>query len=414
MMASAPCSRELCSFDSRGSGSLNNEYLPRRLLPVSGSLNGNNSPRNLSSDSFVAYSAAPVHPCDDDGFSELDSTTTASSPTGSPLSPLFCCSQLSERHVFLCFKEPQSWPSVVEGADSDRLPRFLSNAIKLRRMEMMKKTRLIMCEGRDGTDSSNGDVMIFPDMVRYRGLTHFDVDAFVDEVLVRNRDWLPGRPEKLQGTHVFVCAHGGHEVKFGVLGPAIIEKFREQIALRGLGATLFVKPCSYIGGKKFARNLIVYNSMSMGEVSGHCYGSVTPDNVSSVLDDFCSKGYLAGVHDRLMDLGNDLAVPNSSQDRSVDLCPARKRNQHNHELNINGDINVSIDGPSRLHVQKALMKGEGNSQQKRRAYSSSTWWQASWWFSFWEKEDTMATLAVVGATASVCLAYHLYKSHSRH
>lgn len=30
------------------------------------------------------------------------------------------------------------------------------------------KTRLTICEGHDGTDTSNGDVLIFPDMVRYR------------------------------------------------------------------------------------------------------------------------------------------------------------------------------------------------------------------------------------------------------
>lgn len=30
------------------------------------------------------------------------------------------------------------------------------------------QTRLTLCEGEDGTESSNGDVLIFPDMIRYR------------------------------------------------------------------------------------------------------------------------------------------------------------------------------------------------------------------------------------------------------
>lgn len=30
------------------------------------------------------------------------------------------------------------------------------------------QTRLTICEGHDGTETSNGDVLIFPDMVRYR------------------------------------------------------------------------------------------------------------------------------------------------------------------------------------------------------------------------------------------------------
>lgn len=31
-----------------------------------------------------------------------------------------------------------------------------------------QQTRLTICEGHDGTETSNGDVLIFPDMVRYR------------------------------------------------------------------------------------------------------------------------------------------------------------------------------------------------------------------------------------------------------
>lgn len=30
------------------------------------------------------------------------------------------------------------------------------------------QTNLTVCEGREGTDFSNGDVLIFPDMIKYR------------------------------------------------------------------------------------------------------------------------------------------------------------------------------------------------------------------------------------------------------
>ncbi|KAG1326706.1 hypothetical protein COCNU_01G006400 [Cocos nucifera] len=119
--------------------------------------------------------------------------------------------QIYDRHVFLCYKSPDVWPSHVEAAESDRLPRLLFAALKARKGEMKKrdrivcdkdgscdtkiqtnvvcrklndlndeigrhcanvlnwmKTRLTICEGEDGTDSSNGDVLIFPDMIRYR------------------------------------------------------------------------------------------------------------------------------------------------------------------------------------------------------------------------------------------------------
>lgn len=32
----------------------------------------------------------------------------------------------------------------------------------------LEQTRLTICEGRDGTESSSGDVLIFPEKIRYR------------------------------------------------------------------------------------------------------------------------------------------------------------------------------------------------------------------------------------------------------
>lgn len=37
------------------------------------------------------------------------------------------------RHVFLCYKSPEAWPSRVEGSESDLLPKLLSSAIKARK-----------------------------------------------------------------------------------------------------------------------------------------------------------------------------------------------------------------------------------------------------------------------------------------
>ena len=32
-----------------------------------------------------------------------------------------------------------------------------------------------------------GDVLIFPNIIKYRRLTHFDVDTFIEKVLVKNQ-----------------------------------------------------------------------------------------------------------------------------------------------------------------------------------------------------------------------------------
>ena len=68
-------------------------------------------------------------------------------------------------------------------------------------------------------------------------MTHFDVDTFVEEVLVKDGEWLPGTPEKLEGSFVFVCSHGSRDRRCGVCGPALVSKFKEEIELYGLELT---------------------------------------------------------------------------------------------------------------------------------------------------------------------------------
>uniref|UniRef100_A0A7N1A9T2 Sucrase/ferredoxin-like family protein n=1 Tax=Kalanchoe fedtschenkoi TaxID=63787 RepID=A0A7N1A9T2_KALFE len=195
-----------------------------------------------------------------------------------------------QRHVFLCYKSPQVWPPRIEAAEFDRLPRLLSAAVSARKPHMRKETRLTICEGRDATESSNGDVLIFPDMVRYRRLTHFDVDTFVEEVLVKESVWLPGTPEKLSGSYVFVCSHGTRDRRCGVCGPVLITRFKEEIESRGLQGKLFVRPCSHIGGHKYAGNVIIFGSSIGGEVTGHWYGYVAPEDVPVLLEQHILKG----------------------------------------------------------------------------------------------------------------------------
>ena len=47
-----------------------------------------------------------------------------------------------ERHVFLCYKNPQVWPPRIESAEFDRLPRLLSAAVMTRKGDMKKNVGL--------------------------------------------------------------------------------------------------------------------------------------------------------------------------------------------------------------------------------------------------------------------------------
>lgn len=95
------------------------------------------------------------------------------------------------------------------------------------------------------------------------------MDQFVEDVLVNGKPWDSVAPEVLTGSHVFVCAHGSRDKRCGVCGPALIEKFKEEIELRGIKDEVFVSPCSHIGGHKYAGNLIIYSPDSEGKIAGH-------------------------------------------------------------------------------------------------------------------------------------------------
>lgn len=349
--------------------------------------------------------------------------------------------QIYDRHVFLCYKNPQVWPPHVEAAEFDRLPRLLCAALLARKAEMKKQTRLTICEGHDGTETSNGDILIFPDMIRYRRLTHFDVDTFVEEVLVKDNEWLPGTPEVLSGTYVFVCSHGSRDLRCGVCGPALIARFKEEIDLRGVQG-VSVSPCSHIGGHKYAGNVIIFSRNSDGMVSGQWYGYVAPDDVPLLLEQHIGNGEII---DRLWRGQMGLSVNDQKRDQELRLQLNNKANYENiirepvddYEVEPNGTsyetagccqgnesssccqvperiernnhvVNEEVKFPKEKKIKKGTDKkllrtssGKGTSTRKVCAMPT--------WFESWEREDTYAALAVVGAFVSVAIAYSSYK-----
>ncbi|KAE8651264.1 altered inheritance of mitochondria protein 32 isoform X2 [Cucumis sativus] len=195
-----------------------------------------------------------------------------------------------ERHVFLCYRSPEVWPTRVEDSDADLLPKLLSSAIKAHKNEISFRTKLTICEAGEGTECSDGDVLIFPEMVKYRGLKDKDVEMFVEDVLLNGKLWDSGVYDVLAGSYIFVCAHGSRDKRCGVCGPVLVSKLKEEIELRGLKDQTYVYPCSHIGGHKYAGNLIIYSPDSDGRIMGHWYGYVTPDDVPELLDKHIGKG----------------------------------------------------------------------------------------------------------------------------
>ncbi|CAA7025350.1 unnamed protein product [Microthlaspi erraticum] len=358
--------------------------------------------------------------------------------------------QFYERHVFLCYKKPSVWPARIEAAEFDRLPRLLSAAVSARKGSMKKETRLTICEGHDGTETSNGDVLIFPDMIRYRRLTHFDVDTFVEEVLVKDGEWLPGNPELLKVAYVFVCSHGSRDRRCGVCGPSLVSRFREELEFHGLQGKVSVSPCSHIGGHKYAGNVIIYQSKIHRKVTGHWYGYVQPDDVPVLLEQHINKGEIVDrlwrgemglseeeqkkTQERRLQLNGAVHTVTSNgkvtQESSDVLCCQSRDAEPNGCCQQNGNTSSCCqDDPTlmlSLETSEDNQHGSENNTEKLtpgRKIAEKTFFRINsekgsstrkvcaipTWLESWEREDTYAALAVACAAASVVVAYTCYK-----
>lgn len=359
-------------------------------------------------------------------------------------SPLAGTVQLYHRHVFLCYKNPSVWPPRIEAAEFDRLPRLLSAAVMARKGDMKNETRLTICEGHDGTETSNGDVLIFPDMIRYRRLTHFDVDTFVEEVLVKDGEWLPGTPEKLKGSYVFVCSHGSRDRRCGFCGPALVSRFKEEIELQGLQGKVSVSPCSHIGGHKYAGNVIIFGSSSKEAVTGHWYGYVTPEDIQILLEQHIGKGEIV---DRLwrgrMGLSEEEQIKSHEgrlqqnggtieNSKEITQGPVDKSNTSSSRSEVGSTGCCQQNGSSSCcqnpvlpekdiadaneRTAKVTPEKKKNNNKKplsringSKGSSARKVCAMPTWFESWERDDTYAALAVACAVVSVAVAYKCYR-----
>ncbi|KAL1203380.1 hypothetical protein V5N11_033162 [Cardamine amara subsp. amara] len=290
------------------------------------------------------------------------------------------------RHVFLCYKSHETWLPRVESEEG--LPKRFAKSFKDRKADFAVETKLTVYGGGE----SDGDVLIFPEMIKYKALKDTDVDAFVENVLVNGKPWTSGIKEELSGSFVFVCAHGSRDTRCGVCGPALMEKFEQEISSRGLSDQIFVKPCSHIGGHKYAGNLIVFSPDSAGNISGHWYGYVTPDDVPAMLDQHIAKGEIIQKLSR----GGMKLRHEGEEAEKEDEHKIPNGNSVVKQKGFTGGCCQGSNGVSCCQdPAPELVKKEGSVKRN--------------WFRSIEKEEVLLGAAVVSAVATVAVAYSIYR-----
>ncbi|KAL3344689.1 hypothetical protein AABB24_023903 [Solanum stoloniferum] len=302
-----------------------------------------------------------------------------------------------DRHVFLCYKSHEVWPSHLESSDSDPLPKLFAATLKARRDDIKLKTILTICEVREDIGLSDGDVLIFPDMIKYRNLKESDVDAFVEDVLVSGKPWTSGPQEPISGSYVFVCSHNNRDRRCGVCGPILIEEFNKAIESKDLKNEVHVAACSHVGGHKYAGNVIIYSTDKEGKIAGHWYGYVTPNEVPILLDEHIREGEILerlwrgqmGLHAGITDKVNELSVLSGTTVEQKGNAPVETASQG------------CCQGAAGFSCCRDA-NAEGKEVEKGQGRLPSC-------FRKWDKPEVYTAIGVVGAVAVVAVAYGFYK-----
>ncbi|KAM2367196.1 hypothetical protein ACFXTH_044912 [Malus domestica] len=328
--------------------------------------------------------------------------------------------QLSICHVFLCYKTPEAWPWRIEGSESNPLPKFFASALKARKNDITFKTLLTVIEGREGTEFSDGDVLIFPQMIKYRGLKESDVDSFVDDVLVNHKPWASRVQESLTGSHVFVSAQCSREEWNRDSARVLIDKFKEEAELRGLTNQVFVTACYQTGGHN--GNLIIYSPGSDGSITGHWYGYITPAYVLEMLDQHIGKGEIV-QHPWRGQIGascdeaekiNDPKLPNGGESKKIEEKPQENGNRIENNENFSGRCQGANSNGFTCCKEASLEQNSGSEEKKLKETREScarkdALGKLSSLIGNWEQSDVLAAAAVVGAVATVAVAYSFYR-----
>ncbi|KAL2904578.1 Ferredoxin 2Fe-2S [Bienertia sinuspersici] len=232
-----------------------------------------------------------------------------------------------ERHLFLCYKNPQSWPSSVENSDDDLLPMLFSSVLKSRQHDLPLKTRLTICAGCNGTECADGDLYIFPEM--------------------------------------------------------------------------------------YAGNVIIFGTNPEGKVTGDWYGYVTPNDVPDLLDVHIGKGEIIEKLWRgQMGLKFEAAEKEENKPSTENIQEKTEEKSRDAGNEVK-ETTSCCQGPSAVSCCRdgSVANGEAgvvNPKEKDGPCKKSMLCLPSW-AGKWDQGDLLMVGAVVGAVATVAVAYSVFR-----
>nr|XP_028954719.1 uncharacterized protein LOC103429116 [Malus domestica] len=254
--------------------------------------------------------------------------------------------------------------------------------------------------------------------VDQRGLKESNVDSFVDDVLVNDRPWASGVQESLTSPHVFalifVYTHMSQEEWNRDSARVRIDKLKEEFEMRGLTNQVFVTACFHLEGHNYAGIFTTYDPD--GSMTYHWYPFVSPGYVPELLDEHIGKGEIIERHwrgqmgassDEVEEI-NDLELPNGEEKirksrishKKMAIRFTKKRGANSDGFTYCKEVSLEEDGGSEDKKPKETTKSCARKDALRKLSSL---------IGNWEQSDVLAAAAVVGAVATVVVAYSFYR-----
>ncbi len=176
------------------------------------------------------------------------------------------------RHLIVCTGHAD-WPAHLEAASD--LAGELARAMAAQGEALSYPVKVTAC---DAAGTGPGcDILVFPDNLRYYGVTTADLPALIATQVLAGRPAAGIRHEPLDGIHIFVCTHDARDRRCGVCGPPVYASFAAEIAARGLEGRVHLYRSSHVGGHRYAANVLIYPT-------GDWYGYVTPAAVPLLIE----------------------------------------------------------------------------------------------------------------------------------
>lgn len=193
-----------------------------------------------------------------------------------------------KKHILLCSGQ-LDWPSDI--TEVDGLAKEFSKYIKSIRDKLVDKVKISACSELSSS-SSNGsgmDVLIFPDLVRYKNVTEQDIPGIVESQIVADTPYEALQYEKITGDWIFVCTHNERDRRCGVCGPRLLLEFNNAInspQYSKYADRIHVRAISHVGGHKYAGNVLIYTSNpTNNKCLGDLYGYVSVNDIPRLIND---------------------------------------------------------------------------------------------------------------------------------